>query len=185
MTKPTFGKTNIEATVQAAQRGDAGAFASLYDSHAGKIYALCRRLSAEEPLAAALVQRVFLRAARRLRSFRGERSFANWLHRVALSTILEGDPGRTAENVSVRIAEDFAWMEDDLGGPARLANPTTAIDLEAAIASLPAGARAVFVLHDIEGYAHTEIGVLLQITEGSSKAHLLGARRRLWQRLPA
>ena len=83
----------------------------------------------------------------------------------------------------MQIAADFASIETDLDGAAASPDVCAAIDLETAVATLPAGARAVFVLHDVEGYGHVEIGTLLGIAEGTSKAHLFRARRLLRERL--
>ncbi len=58
----------------------------------------------------------------------------------------------------------------------RVGGRETAVDFEAAIQHLPAGARAVFILHDVEGYKHKEIAGLLEITEGTSKSQLHRAR---------
>jgi RNA polymerase sigma-70 factor (ECF subfamily) len=57
------------------------------------------------------------------------------------------------------------------------------IDLENALAQLPAGAREVFVLHDVQGYGHAEVGRMLGIAEGTSKAQLFRARRLLREML--
>jgi RNA polymerase sigma-70 factor (ECF subfamily) len=173
----------IDATVLAAQGGDELAFAALYDAHVDRVYALCLRLSADRVVAEELVQDVFVRLWERLRSFRGDSAFPTWLHRLALNTVFEDGRKGRRRSVRVQIAADFASMTTDFDGPARLADPHQAIDLESAIGALPAGARAVFVLHDIEGYGHAEIGTLLGIAEGTSKAHLFRARRLLRQRL--
>ena len=53
------------------------------------------------------------------------------------------------------------------------------MDFEAALLSLPDGAREIFVLHDVEGYKHHEIGTLLEISAGTSKAQLHRARMML------
>ncbi len=83
----------------------------------------------------------------------------------------------------VQIAADFANIETVPDGAVERVDLHQQIDLETAVAMLPAGARAVFTLHDVEGYGHAEIGVLLGIAEGTSKAHLFRARRLLRQRL--
>jgi RNA polymerase sigma-70 factor (ECF subfamily) len=62
-------------------------------------------------------------------------------------------------------------------------DPGLTLDLEQAIAALPAGAREVFVLHDVEGYRHTEIAELTGIAVGTSKAQLFRARRLLREAL--
>lgn len=173
----------IDTTVQAAQRGDDVAFASLYDAYAGRIFALCLRLSADRVVAVELVQDVFVRVWQTLKSYRGESSFPTWLHRVALNTVLESGRKGSRRRLRVQIAADFAGTDTAVDGIAETTDPHHAIDLESALMTLPPGARAVFVLHDIEGYSHAEIGTLLHIAEGTSKAHLFRARRLLRARL--
>ena len=180
---PTTREDLIEATVLAAQRGDEAAFASLYDAHVGRVFALCLRLSADRVLAEELVQDVFVRVWERLGSYRGESAFTTWLHRVALNTVLESGRKGGRRRLRVQIAADFANIETDLDAAAASIDLHHQIDLETAVATLPAGARAVWVLHDVEGYGHAEIGTLLGIAEGTSKAHLFRARRLLRQRL--
>jgi RNA polymerase sigma-70 factor (ECF subfamily) len=177
------GEAGIDATVREAQRGDEVAFAALYDAHAGRVFALCLRLSADPGMAEELVQDVFVRVWERLDSYRGESAFTTWLHRVALNTVLEKARSGQRRRLRVQIAADFANIETDLDRAGPSPDVCGAIDLETAVAALPAGARAVFVLHDVEGYGHTEIGTLLGIAEGTSKAHLFRARRLLRERL--
>lgn len=181
---PTVVTGPLDPTVQAAQRGDNTAFAALYDAHAPRIHALCLGLAGNREAAAGLVQDVFVRAWERLGTFRGECAFSTWLHRVAVNVALESDRKNRRRSLRVQIAADLRL---DAGGvlscvpdaevPA--VDGAFALDLEQAIARLPAGARAVFVLHDIEGFQHGEIGERLGIAEGTSKAHLFRARRLL------
>ena len=169
--------------VREAQHGDEVAFAALYGAHAGRVFALCLRLSADRVMAEELVQDVFVRVWENLGSYRGESAFTTWLHRVTLNTVLEKARSGNRRRLRVQIAADFAGIETDIDGAAASPDVCAAIDLETAVATLPAGARAVFVLHDVEGYGHTEIGMLLGIAEGTSKAHLFRARRLLRERL--
>jgi RNA polymerase sigma-70 factor (ECF subfamily) len=63
--------------------------------------------------------------------------------------------------------------------PAPAERPGQALDFRGAVAQLPEGARQVFVLHDVEGYRHEEIGGMLGITTGTSKSQLHRARMAL------
>lgn len=174
----------IDQTVRAAQSGDDAAFAALYDAHAGRVHALCLRLSGDPVHAGELVQDVFIRCWERLASYRGESAFTTWLHRVTVNTVLEHERKGKRRRLRVAIQADFAGItEPTLDGPARADDPGVTLDLERAIARLPAGARAVFTLHDVEGYAHAEVGTMLGIAEGTSKAHLFRARRLLREML--
>jgi RNA polymerase sigma-70 factor (ECF subfamily) len=173
--------------VRAAQRGDEAAFAALYDAYAPRLYALCVGLAGDREAAAELVQDVFVRVWEKLGSFRGDSAFSSWLHRLAVNVALESK--RTGQRRSLRVMIAADLQSSDSAGPMLLEGPANAVDtglamdLEGAIARLPAGARAVFVLHDVEGYRHDEIGERLGIAEGTSRAHLFRARRLLREAL--
>ena len=167
--------------VRAAQAGDAEAFASLYDANVSRVYALCLGLAGNREDAAELVQDTFVRAWERLHTFRGDCALSTWLHRVAVNITLEAR--RTLRRRSLRVAIESDLASPGRGdvierdGPAPSSDIALVMDLETAIARLPAGARAVFALYDIGGYSHAEIAEQLQIAEGTSKAHLFRARR--------
>jgi RNA polymerase sigma-70 factor (ECF subfamily) len=166
--------------VRRAQAGDVNAFELLYREHSPRIYAFCLRLKAgDKSDATELLQDVFIKAWRRLDTFRGDCAFMSWLHRLAINTMLENvrsDQRRTARVLT---------MEDTsrLAGAARSSGVESSMDMESAIASLPKGARLAFVLHDVEGYQHQEIAEHLSVTVGTVKAQLHRARRLLRERL--
>lgn len=167
-------------SIRRAQAGDVDAFELLYREHAGRIYALCLRLKAGDNTdASELMQDVFIRAWRRLETFRGDSAFSSWLHRLAVNTMLE-----SARSDNRRIARVLP-MDDTsrLAGAARSSGIDLKMDMEDAIASLPKGARIAFVLHDVEGYKHHEIAEQLSVTVGTVKAQLHRARRLLRERL--
>jgi len=165
--------------VRRAQAGDSAAFEMLYKEHSPRVYALCLRLSGgstEE--ATELLQDAFIRAWRGLKNFRGESAFSSWLHRLTVNAMLErarSDKRRTARVLFMeQPGGDLAIVED---------HPDSRMDLESAIASLPEGARIVFVLHEIEGYQHAEIAEQLGVAEGTVKAQMHRARKLLMKAL--
>lgn len=166
--------------IRRAQAGDVDAFEVLYRENSGRVYALCIRLrGGDSSDATELMQDVFVKAWRRLATFRGECAFSSWLHRLAVNTMLENvrsDRRRTARVLS---------MEDTslLPGAAQSTNVELKMDMEKAVASLPKGARLAFVLHDVEGYQHQEIAEQLSVSVGTVKAQLHRARRLLRERL--
>jgi RNA polymerase sigma-70 factor (ECF subfamily) len=167
-------------SIRRAQAGDVNAFELLYREHAGRIYALCLRLQAGDSADATdLMQDVFIKAWRRLATFRGDCAFSSWLHRLAVNTMLEN--ARTDQRRVARVLS----MEDTslLPGAARSSGVELKMDMENAIASLPKGARLAFVLHDVEGYQHQEIAEQLSVSVGTIKAQLHRARRLLRERL--
>jgi len=167
----------VPADVRSAQAGDERAFERLYRTHIGRIFALALRLVGEAARAEELAQDVFVRAWERLGSFRGESAIGTWLHRLAVNVIL------TDRRSGIRFAKRIEFDDEIEARPvaARDHSPVDVVDLERAIAGLPPGARAVFVLHDVEGYQHKEIAALVGIAEGTSKAHLFRARRLLME----
>jgi len=164
--------------IAAAASGDRLAFERLYRTHGQRMFALCLRMTADRGTAEELVQDVFVRAWQKLDSFRGDAAFGTWLHRVAVNIVLSR---RKQDGVRrERTVEDDTSID---AAPARSVPVGDRLDLEAAIAQLPTGARRIFVLHDVEGYTHEEIGDLLGITSGGSKAQLHRARLLLREAL--
>ncbi len=160
--------------VDAAAHGDRLAFERLYRTHVDRVYTLCVRMLGERGVAEDVTQDVFVRVWQKLPGFRGESAFTTWLHRVAVNVILTR---RKSISVARARTVDDADVVDTVA--TRPQHVGDAIDLEGAIQQLPNGARRVFVLHDVEGYTHEEIGDLMGITPGGSKAQLHRARMLL------
>ena len=158
------------------------AFRDLYRQHAGRVYALCLRLTGETGAAEERTQDVFVRLWERIGTFRGESAFSSWLHRLAVNVVFNEQRATGRRERRVAPAADPASMVGAQHA-APHGSEGLSIDLERAIAELPDGARQVFVLFDVEGYGHTEIAQLVGIAEGTSKAQLFRARRLLREKL--
>lgn len=169
---------NDSADVLLAKGGDERAFERLYRRHSPRIYNLARRMLGEDH-AADGTQTVFIRCWTKLETFRGESQFSTWLHRLAVNVFL-GERG-TLGTQRQRFLEDDAAL-GVLPGK-KSASVEFSMDFEAAVQKLPAGMRTVFVLYDVEGYTHDEIGQQLGIATGSSKAALHRARMALRKHL--
>ena len=165
---------SVEHWVELAQAGDLSAFEELYRRHVGRVHALCLRMCGDAREAEELTQDAFVRAWQKLDSFRGSSAFASWLHRLTVNVVLGSwrRRGRHRERV-VSIAD----LQN--ADPGHRPQPRLAMDLESAIAGLPAGARTVFVLHDVEGYRHRDIAEMTGLAVGTSKTQLHRARRLL------
>jgi RNA polymerase sigma-70 factor (ECF subfamily) len=140
-----------------------------------RIFNLARRMAGPDA-AEELTQDVFVRAWQKLALFRGESSFATWLHRLAVNVIIERF--RTLGAARERFLADGESVLDAAPAVATR-HVDLSMDLQAAIEQLPDGARQVFVLHDVEGYKHEEIGGLLGVSPGTSKSQLHRARQTL------
>jgi RNA polymerase sigma-70 factor (ECF subfamily) len=159
--------------------GDAGAARALYDAHVDRVYRLAFRLTGDEDLARDCTQDAFVRAFERLADFRGASSLATWLHSVTVSTTLNAIRKRKrwwAREAPLEAA-------DGVRRPGREAEPDLKQRLARAIDALPEIYRTVFVMYDVEGFTHEEIGGALGVPIGTSKARLSTARAKLRQAL--
>jgi RNA polymerase sigma-70 factor (ECF subfamily) len=129
-----------------------------------------------------LTQEAFLQLFRKIATFRGESAFSTWLHRLAVNVVLMHLRRKGLQQVSldeVDTSQDEPVKRDYGDEDRRLLGSVNRISLERAIADLPPGYRAVFILHDIEGYEHNEIATLMDCSVGNSKSQLHKARMKL------
>ena len=160
--------------------GDAAGERALYDRHVDRVYRLAYRLAGgDRDLAEDFTQEAFVRAFDRLGEFRGEAALSTWLHSITVSVALNGM--RKVKRWQARESE----LQDAVvvAEPTRRAEPDLKSRLRRAIDGLPAKYRAVFLMYDVEGYTHDEIGATLGMPTGTSKARLSRARARLREEL--
>ena len=176
---PLYQSARAEADVALAAKGDTSAFERVYRTHVARIHGLVRRTLGPAE-ADEVTQDVFVRAWQKLHTFRVDAAFATWLHRLAVNVVIERR--RSAAIWRERRADDEAALDVATAPPVRV---DVTLDFEQAIERLPAGAREILVLHDIEGYKHREIASLLEITSGTSKRQLHRARLLMRRHLGA
>jgi RNA polymerase sigma-70 factor (ECF subfamily) len=161
------------ALVLAAQRGEREAFSELVRTHERRAYAVARAIVVNHEDAEDAVQEAFLHAYRALHRFLPDQAFGAWLHRIVANAALDITRRR-----KVRDADE---LPESVASPFR--DPAEASELrrrlQEALDTLPARQRAVIVLHDVEGFKHSEIGVTLGIPEGTARSDLHYARSHL------
>lgn len=167
-----------------AQQGDAAAFEEIYRAHSRRVYALCLRMVGDATQAEDLTQDVFLQLFRKIATFRGESAFSTWLHRMAVNIVLmrfrKKSPAETPLEAITNPEEESSTAPMEFGGPdLRLNGVIDRIMLQAAINELAPGYRAMFILHDVQGYNHDEIAKMFGCTIGNSKSQVHKARLRL------
>ncbi|CAA9349750.1 MAG: hypothetical protein AVDCRST_MAG11-3449 [uncultured Gemmatimonadaceae bacterium] len=167
--------SDLNITIRLAADGDPRAQRLLWEQHAPHVDAVVRRLvGADLDLAADVAQEVWVQIFRALPGYRGEAQFGTWAHRIAVNRTLNAlRSARRLAQFEAEIDDDVAAVEPE--GERRLLRQT----IDAATAQLAPGARAVFVMHDVEGYTHEEIARELGITSGGSKSQLFKARAKL------
>ena len=163
-----------QITIRRAVNGDEAALRAIWMQHAPRIDALVRRLVGDPDQAADVAQEVWIQIFRALPSYRGDSQFSTWAHRIAVNRTLNALRAlRRISKMEVDVEEDTSTVEHD-GDRSLLAQT-----IDAAVKRLSPGARAVFVLHDVEGFTHEEIATELGITSGGSKSQLFKARAKL------
>jgi RNA polymerase sigma-70 factor (ECF subfamily) len=157
--------------VRRAAGGDVRAFEALYRRHVKRIHGVVWRLvGGVEARAEELVQDAFVKAWQSLAGFRQDSAFSTWMHRLAVNTALMDLRSRAGAEA---LETDDAVLEFHVAPATRR---DLGMDLETVVAKLPPRARAVLVLHDVEGWKHEEIAAELGMAVGSSKAQLHRAR---------
>jgi RNA polymerase sigma-70 factor (ECF subfamily) len=157
-------------------KADVPAFEELYRQHSTRLFNLAWRMCGTQADAEDLLQEIFLLAYRKLPEFRGDSTVGTWLYRLAMNRCLDHLKSRQTRASGATTTLD----EETLQGPRRVPDAAIKrIDLERAIERLPDGARAAFVLHDVEGFQHHEIATILGISEGTSKSQVHKARLKL------
>jgi len=161
--------------IQRAIQGDEPAMRLLWSRHAPHIDAVVRRLVGQDlDLAADVAQEVWIQIFRALPQYRGDSQFGTWAHRIAVNRTLNAlRKTRRLAKIETEVEEDSASVEPDAERSLMVAT------IENAARKLSPGARAVFLLHDVEGYTHEEIAERLGITSGGSKSQLFKARAKL------
>jgi len=160
--------------VQKAIEGDERALRALWSQYAPRVDAVVRRLVGDPDQAADVAQEVWIQIFRALPGFRGDAQFGTWAHRIAVNRTLNAlrRSRRTiAMETTIEETSAIALPEDE--------RPFLRASIEEATTQLAPGARAVFVLHDVEGYTHEEIAATLGITSGGSKSQLFKARAKM------
>jgi RNA polymerase sigma-70 factor (ECF subfamily) len=162
-------------------QGDPQAERELYDANVDRVYRLVYRMVGDGELASDYTQDTFIRAFERLASFRGEAALSTWITSIAISVVYNGQ--RKVRRLRSREVE--LEHAEPVAVSSRQADPDLKLKLNAAIDALPEGYRTVFLMHDVEGYTHEEIGAALGIQDGTSKAQLSRARAKLRRQLAA
>lgn len=145
---------------------------SLYERYAKRVFTTVYRIAGDEALAEDCAQEAWVRAFRALPSFRGDAQFSTWLLRIAMNEALSVVRRRTRRPVEEELDPMHAapMIEVDVLDRQRI---------ERALVRLPEGMRKIIVLHDMEGFTHTEIATIMGNTASTCRSQLFKARARM------
>ena len=184
-TRSDAGELPEPEAIRLAQQGDERGFETIYRLHSQRVYALClRMMRGNAAEAEELTQESFLQLFPKISTFRGESAFSTWLHRIAVNLFLMGLRRKTSLETSLENHDEPGTSrpvtQDALAGAdLTLAGSLDRLNLERAMEKLRPTQRLVFVLHDIQGYKHTEIAKMLDWSIGNSKSRLHRAHAQL------
>lgn len=168
------GDAKDRALLAAHVDGDGDAFAALVRRHQDRLWAVALRTLGDREDAADALQDALLSAYRSAGSYRGDAKVTTWLHRVVVNACLD----RVRRN---RVRPTVAMPPD--GGPVdphdRLGDRERALDIEAALATLPVEQRAALVLVDLHGLPVDDAAAVLGVPAGTVKSRCSRGRTRL------
>jgi RNA polymerase sigma-70 factor, ECF subfamily len=182
--QPAAAQAISDEIVRLAQRGDAAAFETIYRTHCRRVYALCLRMIGDPVEAEDLTQEAFMQLFRKIHTFRGESAFSSWLHRLTANIVLmrfrKKRPVFASLDEMTRDHGDNDRVAFEIGVPdLHLTGVPDRLKLTDALEQLPGGYKLMFTLHDVHGYEHNEIAVIMGCSVGNSKSQLHKARKRL------
>ncbi len=170
--------TNERELLENCVKGVKSAQEAFYQKFSGVLYAICLRYSADNDMAQDMFQDSMIKIFQKLQDFRFEGSLEGWLKRVCVNHCLD-TLKRSKSKFNESIDESHSEIESEFKSDSQI----QLNQLMSLLQKLPVGYRTVFNLYAIEGYTHSEIGVLLGISESTSKTQLFKARKWLQQYL--
>jgi RNA polymerase sigma-70 factor, ECF subfamily len=165
--------TDDAQLISACRRGEARAMERLYHQYKRRVFGMAHRIvgvsDAEE-----VAQEVFVRVFRGLAAFRGDSALSTWIYRLTVNASLShlAKRGRRQE-----VGDDA--LGEMPAPPTAERDSALAARIESALAQLPAGYRAILVLHDVEGLSHEECSAILECRVGTCKSQLHKARAKM------
>jgi RNA polymerase sigma-70 factor (ECF subfamily) len=180
---PAVPATDDAALAAACQSGDLRAFERFYHLHGTRMKSVARNLLGTVSDAEDAVQDTFLKIQRSIASYRGQSSFATWSFRILINTCYDARRSRLRKKEVAQDQPDDAPTHPE--PRAASAHPALRIALERALAQLTRHQRDVFLLYEVDGFRHSEIASILEITETASKNTLFQAKKTLRQMLEA
>ncbi|MBI4970627.1 MAG: sigma-70 family RNA polymerase sigma factor [Candidatus Omnitrophica bacterium] len=180
--------------VERARGGDARAFRELFDKYEKRVYVICYGIVRHREDALDLVQETFIKTYKSLAYFRHEANFYTWLYRIASNSCLDFLRKRKREKNPVPLAEELGADPETGDKEGAIVKSTDnpretvvrkelAVQIEAAIQSLPPDHRSVVLLREVEKLSYDEIAKILGIQVGTVMSRLFYARKKLAEKL--
>ena len=182
LTAAAAGTSTEDAALAAAcQAGDLAAYERLYELHGARMKSLARHLLGGRQDAEDAVQETFLKIQRAISSYRGKSSFSTWAFRILVNSCHDLRRRRVRRREVSEAEPENGDPPPEPRGPC--AHPSLRLALERSLAQLSGRQREIFLLYEVEGFAHAEIAAMLNVSEAVSKNTLFQAKKALRQML--
>lgn len=158
--------------VKRCQEGDTEAMEKVFIAYKSSLLNLAYRYTGDSTLSEDLLQDIFIKIFTNIKRLRSPEAFNSWLYRIAFNTCMSfARKKKRAKEVSLKEIENVGHSEDVVDSINQ--------QLEQAIKILPPKQKAVFQLHDVEGFTHAEIAQIMKSSEGTAKSQLFKARMKI------
>jgi RNA polymerase sigma-70 factor (ECF subfamily) len=161
--------------------GNLDAYEELYRTQSARMKSIAMNLLGNAHDAEDVVQETFLKIHRGIRLFKGQSAFSTWTYRILVNCCYDLRRRRTRRQETPE--QDLVAEDETFESPAVASDHPLRLMLEKCVAELTPYLRSVFLLYEVEGFKHSEIGAILGISEMASKNALYQAKRRLREML--
>jgi RNA polymerase sigma factor (sigma-70 family) len=169
---------NYGTLIKRARRGQRKAQHQLFELFAPKMKSVCRQYITCESIAEEVMLEGFFKVFSNLDAYKGEGSFEGWIRRIMINTSLS----HLRKQKKLQFTSDSV-LENSIDHVAMIECDFEVEEIQRCIDSLSEGYKTVFILYAVEGYKHSEIAEMLQISESTSKSQLHKARKALQQQV--
>lgn len=167
----------------ACRSGSVDAYEQLYLTQGTKMKSIAMNLLGNTHDAEDVVQEAFLKIHRGIKYFKGQSAFSTWTYRILVNCCY--DLRRKKMRRQETPEQDLVAEDQTFDSPAPMHDHPLRMALEKCVAQLTPYLRSVFLLYEVEGFKHSEIGLMLGISEMASKNALYQAKRKLRELLSA
>jgi RNA polymerase sigma-70 factor (ECF subfamily) len=165
--------------IQRCRKNDAKAQMELYKLYSKAMFLIAKRYVKDDFVAEDVMQDAFIKAFKKIDSYKGEVTFGAWMKRIVINQSIDELKKKRLEIVSInhethQVLDDDNWQVEDKTKMEHIVN---------CIQELKEKYRVVLSLYLLEGYDHQEISQILGITEVTSRTNLLRGKRKLQEQL--
>lgn len=166
---------------EACRAGSLEAYETLYQTQSARMKSIAMNLLGNAHDAEDAVQETFLKIHRGIRHFKGQSAFSTWTYRILMNSCYDLRRRRIRRQETPE--QDLVAKEETFEAPAPMNDHPLRLALEKCVKQLTPHLRSVFLLYEVEGFKHSEIGAILGVSEMASKNALYQAKRRLREML--